>query len=122
MKLTTSQFRSLIREALIEQKLSPSLKNNTPLQSPMQNKNVDDLVQRIEAAFENAVSLNLVVQGFDKHYNEKTREFDDDVYRSIRKNVEEARRSVAVGIRRVLKNAWDTAHENSGINKDTKAA
>lgn len=122
MKMTTKQLRSLISETLKEHKLSPSLKNNKTIQSPMQNKNIDEIMHRLETTFESTLSLNLVVEHMDAHYDPQTREFDDDVYEQIRSSVTDARKHVSEQVRKILTQAWNSAHNNVVPNRKSKAA
>lgn len=103
--------------------MSPSLKNNKPLNGPLDSKKVGELAQHLEASFENALSLDLVVRAFDQHYNAETREFDDDMYEHIKQAVSQAKQQASSMVKHALEQAWQKAHAEdpsaaqSGVHK-----
>ena len=120
MKLSQKQLRSLINEVA----MSPSLKNNKPLNSPMDSQKISDLIGNLEGVFSNALATDLVVRAFDQHYNSETREFDDKMYDHIKQAVEGAKKRASSLVKRALDSAWQHAHsqEASPAQHDTKAA
>lgn len=123
MKIKLSQFRKLIREVA----LSPSLKQNKPVEDPFQSKNVNVALEKLQAAFEQTLASDLIVRAMDQHYNEETREFDDAVYdkiKSIIKSiVDESRDEATIIVKKALQQAWNNAHHeesSSGAQSGTR--
>lgn len=119
MKIKLSQFRKLIREVA----LSPSLKQNKPVEDPFQSKNVNVALEKLQAAFEQTLASDLIVRAMDQHYNEETREFDDAVYDKIKSIVDESRDEATIIVKKALQQAWNNAHHeesSSGAQSGTR--
>lgn len=110
MKIKLSQFRKLIREVA----LSPSLKQNKPIDDPFQSKNVNLSIEKLQAAFEQTLATDLIVRAMDQHYDEETREFDDAVYENIKSIVDDSREQAAIIVKKALQQAWNNAHQDAG--------
>ena len=109
MKITVGKLRKLISEVAI----SPSLKQNKPVDDPLTNKNINVSLEKLQAAFEQALATDMIVRAMDRHYNEETREFDDDVYEHIKELVNQARDRASSITKKGLQSAWQEAHQES---------
>lgn len=119
MKIKLSQFRKLIREVA----LSPSLKQNKPTDDPFQSKNINVSIEKLQAAFEQTLATDLIVRAMDEHYNEETREFDDEIYNKIKSIVEDSKQQAVVIVKKALQQAWNNAHHDnssSGAQSGTR--
>jgi hypothetical protein len=117
MKITVKQFKRLIREVA----LSPSLKQNKPVDDPFQSKSVNVSLEKLQAAFEQTLAMDLIVRAMDEHYNEATREFDDVIYKQITSIVEDSKGQATAIVKKALQQAWDNAHhDSSGAQSGTR--
>lgn len=106
MKIRLGELRRLIREVSV----SPSVKKNKTLDSALADHDVNDLVDRLDGAFEQALTLDLIVRNMDKHYNAETREFDDATYKAIKERVAQAKNKALAGVKKSVESAWSSAH------------
>jgi hypothetical protein len=112
MKIKLSDLRKIIREVAV----SPAVfKSSQPAKDPMEKKNIVKAVSDLKTAFESALLSNLVLANPEK-YDESSREFDDQMYESLKTTAASASEQVASKINDAVQTAWVAAHKNSKVN------
>jgi hypothetical protein len=117
MRIKLGELKNLIREVAI----SPSLKNNKLLNSPLDNKIVADLIKRLGDGFEQALVRDTIIRAMDKHYNPETRELDDKIYDEVMNNVKSAKEKMIAGVSQSVEDAWSSLNSGEQSNKKVAA-
>ncbi len=97
IKIRLGDLRQLIREV----SLSPSLRNNKPLNGPFDSKNVQELSQKLRAAFGNALKLDMTLRKMGE-----SNDVPDDEYQHIEDTVAGLQEKFEALLQHVLESLW----------------
>ncbi len=107
MRIRVSKLRELIREVAI----SPSIKKQRLVDDPLRDETVVKTIGDLNAAFKRALELDLTVRLMDTHYDEKTREFDDETYDTVSAVVSDTVATLNGEVSKMVSQSWKTAHD-----------
>lgn len=118
IEISVKDLRNLIKEVAI----SPSLKKNSPVDDPLDDSSIAGAVHELGRSFNNALMLDLTIRAMSEHYNEQTRELDDNVYEELKKAARSAANQVVATATKVSQESWIKAHSAVQSQKKSQAA
>lgn len=121
MKLTKKQLRELINEVL----MSPALKKEKTLDSPLDNKSINEALGKLKNEFFRVLEKDMILRSFSGHWNPETRDFDDKAYEYIKKVAEAATKQMVGRVVDVLEKSWrsgEAAIQKKGESGEKKVA
>lgn len=109
-----TKFKKLLGQYVNEVKLSPSIATAETKSSPLENENLMKSFESIKSAFSNSLMIAVIKPLMSKHYNQETREFDDQVYESVKKAVDAATDEAVNAMKDTLSSVWAKAAASTG--------